>query len=87
MMRRRTVIRLSKSLGETRITHVRVLLVEDDATLAAALKRSLERTGMEVQVCDNGRHALAHWQRLQPQVVLLDLTLPQVDGLDVLRQA
>ena len=87
MMRRLPVNQLSKSLGETRISDLQILLIEDDASLALALKRSLERVAMQVQVCDNGQHALAHWQQWQPDVVLLDLTLPQVDGLDVLRQA
>ena len=87
MMRRLPVISLSKFLGKTRISKPQVLLVEDDASLASALKRSLERVGMQVQVCDSGQHALAHWQSLQPDVVLLDLTLPHRDGLDVLRQA
>ena len=42
---------------------------------------------MGVQVCDNGHNAVAHWQSLQPDVVVLDLTLPHCDGLGVLRQA
>lgn len=87
MMRRQPVISLSISLGETRISNLQVLLIEDDAALSAALKRSLERVGMDIQVCDHGRHALAHWQHLQPHVVLLDLSLPEVDGLEVLRRA
>lgn len=87
MMRRPPVNLLSKSLGKTRISDLHILLIEDDASLASALKRSLERVAMEVQVCDSGQHALAHWQQWQPDVVVLDLTLPQVDGLDVLRQA
>ena len=87
MMRRLPVISLSKSLGKTRISKLQILLVEDDVSLASALKRSLERVGMNVQVCDSGQHALAHWQPLAPDVVVLDLTLPHKDGLDVLRQA
>ncbi len=87
MMRRLPVNQLSKSLGKTRISDLHILLIEDDASLASALKRSLERVAMQVQVCDSGQHALAHWQQWRPDVVLLDLTLPQVDGLDVLRQA
>jgi two-component system response regulator TctD len=87
MMRRLPVNQLSKSLGKTRISELQILLVEDDASLSAALKRSLERVAINVQVCSSGQHALAHWQQLQPDVVLLDLTLPQIDGLDVLRQA
>ena len=48
MMRRLPVNQLSKPLGETRISELQILLVEDDATLSAALKRSLERVGIDV---------------------------------------
>lgn len=66
---------------------MKLLLIEDDANLAAALQRSLDRVAIEVQICSSGANALAHWQHLQPEVVVLDLTLPQLDGLDVLRNA
>lgn len=66
---------------------MQVLLVEDDAALRAALERSLTRAGMRVQTCSDGSQALALWQRLLPDVVLLDLNLPGLDGLQVLTQA
>lgn len=66
---------------------MKLLLIEDDANLAAALQRSMERVSIQVQVCNNGANALAHWQNFQPNVVVLDLTLPQLDGLDILRKA
>ena len=87
MMRCRSVNQLSKHLGKTLIFKLQILLVEDDPTLSSAIKRSLERVAIDVQVCSSGQHAVAHWQQLQPDVVLLDLCLPQIDGLDVLRQA
>jgi two-component system, OmpR family, response regulator TctD len=66
---------------------MQLLLIEDDPALHIAMQRSLERASIRVQVCDNGLYALAHWQQLRPDVVLLDLSLPGVDGLDILRQA
>ena len=66
---------------------MQLLLIEDNPTLQATLKRSLSRSGMRVEVCGDGAQALAIWQRLVPDVVLLDLNLPSMDGLDVLRSA
>ena len=66
---------------------MQVLLIEDDPTMRATLERSLTRAGMRVQTCADGALALGLWQRLQPDAVLLDLNLPGLDGLDILRQA
>ncbi len=64
-----------------------LLLVEDDPALQTSLQRTLERRGMAVSLCPNGGQALAQWKNTQPDVVLLDLSLPDMDGLDVLAQA
>ena len=66
---------------------MRLLLIEDDPALQTTLHRALERRGIGVSLCANGRLALAHWKSTQPDVVLLDLSLPDMDGLDVLAQA
>ncbi len=66
---------------------MRLLLIEDDPALQTSLKRTLERRGMRVQLCDNGLQALQAWREQAPDVVLLDLSLPGVDGLEVLSQA
>lgn len=64
-----------------------LLLVEDDFALHTALQRSLVRAGLHVDVCSDGAQALGTWTRLNPDVVVLDLSLPGVDGLTVLQQA
>jgi two-component system response regulator TctD len=64
-----------------------LLLVEDDAALRNTLQRSLVRASMRVDVCGDGAQALAAWSALQPDVVVLDLSLPGMDGLEVLAQA
>jgi two-component system, OmpR family, response regulator TctD len=66
---------------------MKVLLVEDDPSMQTALRRALQRRGMEVDVCGDGRAALDAWKAAQPEVVVLDLTLPGLDGLQVLEQA
>lgn len=64
-----------------------LLLIEDDLALRTALQRSLVRASMRVDVCGDGALALDAWRTLQPDVVLLDLSLPGKDGLDILQQA
>ena len=64
-----------------------LLLIEDDAAMVAALQRALSRRGMAVSVCSDGALALADWQAIAPDVVMLDLNLPHRDGLQVLEQA
>jgi len=64
-----------------------LLLIEDDPALHTTLQRSLVRAQMRVDVCSNGSVALQRWTDLEPDVVVLDLSLPGVDGLDVLKQA
>jgi two-component system response regulator TctD len=66
---------------------MKLLLIEDDTALHTALSRSLSRLDWQVEVCADGRAALARWRASHPDVVLLDLTLPGRDGLAVLAQA
>ena len=66
---------------------MKLLLVEDDATMRVTLERSLSRRSIQVQTCANGIAALEKWRAMSFDVVLLDLTLPGLDGLQVLAQA
>jgi len=66
---------------------MKLLLIEDDASMQTALQRALSRRGMEISACTDGRLALAQWTATQPDVVVLDLSLPGLDGLEVLEQA
>ncbi|HKB28590.1 MAG TPA: response regulator transcription factor [Candidatus Limnocylindrales bacterium] len=61
-----------------------VLIVEDDAETRAALVRELSRRGYRVDEAADGRTALEHWEARRPDVVLLDLGLPDVDGLSII---
>ena len=69
------------------VPRMQLLLVEDDPTMQATLHRALTRRGMEVTAMGDGRAALSQWTALQPDAVILDLTLPGLDGLQVLQQA
>lgn len=61
-----------------------ILLVEDDPAMQTSLQRALSRRGMHVSLCADGLQAVAQWQLLQPDVLVLDLSLPGQDGLQVL---
>src|SRR5689334_14796474 len=64
---------------------MRLLLVEDDPSLRSTLERTLGRRGLSVEACADGNQALARWKAAPPDVLVLDLSLPGLDGLDVLQ--
>jgi two-component system response regulator TctD len=66
---------------------MKLLLIEDNPTMQATLQRSFERRGMQVLSCGDGAKALAVWHACLPDAVLLDLSLPGRDGLQVLGDA
>ena len=63
-----------------------VLYVEDDERLARLTARYLESHGLQVTVAHDGTAGIREALRLRPDVILLDLMLPAVDGLEVCRQ-
>ena len=65
----------------------RVLVVEDEEDIAFPLVRTLEREGYEVTWVDNGQKALDSLASDPSEVVILDLGLPDFDGLEVCRRA
>jgi DNA-binding response OmpR family regulator len=64
----------------------RVLVVEDDDEIAQVLQRSLRLEGYEVRIASDGEQALAMHAEYVPDVVVLDLGLPKVDGIDVAKR-
>lgn len=62
----------------------RVLLVDDDAALGRALAINMRARGFDVQVATTGQAALDQVARFHPEVVILDLGLPDLDGIEVL---
>ena len=64
----------------------RVLVVEDDDAIAQVLQRSLRMEGYEVRVAEDGVEALEHAHGFLPDLVILDLGLPGLDGLEVARR-
>lgn len=64
----------------------RILVVDDDPGILRALRRTLAGHGYEVHVLDRGGLVAREVRLFQPQVVLLDVVLPDADGIDVCRQ-
>ena len=64
----------------------RVLIVEDNHSLAFGLRNNLEIEGYEVDVADDGPSGLASVRRQPPDLIVLDLMIPGMDGYRVLRQ-
>ena len=62
----------------------RVLLVDDDVPLGRALGINMKARGLEVQIATTGQAALDLVARFHPDVVILDLGLPDLDGIEVL---
>lgn len=62
-----------------------IVLAEDDVKQAELVRRYLERENHRVVVVDNGRTALDEVRRRRPDLLVLDVMLPDVDGLDVCR--
>ncbi|NJN20688.1 MAG: response regulator transcription factor [Leptolyngbya sp. RL_3_1] len=60
-----------------------ILIVEDEAEIAALIQLYLEKEGFTCHCCGDGSQALALAQTLQPDVIVLDLMLPGLDGLEV----
>ena len=63
----------------------RILLVEDEESLVESVRYSLEREGYAVSVATDGRLAIERFRHDQPDLVILDLMLPEMSGLDVCR--
>ena len=64
---------------------LRLLLAEDDKTLGTSLKKALEQHGYGVDWVQNGKTALGSAQELQYSAMILDISLPKMSGIEVLK--
>jgi DNA-binding response OmpR family regulator len=69
-----------------RRTVARILVAEDERDVAELVRYTLAREGFEVVVAANGADALRHAKESRPDLVLLDLMLPQVNGWELCRR-
>ena len=63
----------------------RILVIEDNESLAEGLRLNLAHDGYDVRVCGTGEKGLAQARSWNPELVILDVMLPGIDGVDVLR--
>ncbi len=63
-----------------------ILIVEDSPTLALTYREYLRRAGMDATIAETGAAALEEIEKSKPAIILLDLRLPDMDGLDILKQ-
>ena len=64
----------------------KILVIEDNAIAASLYRSALSQAGYQVDVATDGEAGLAAIDKIHPDLVLLDLMLPKVEGLEVLRQ-
>jgi len=64
----------------------KVLIIEDDINIAELLRLYLEKDGFEVHIADNGGKGVSEFERIKPDLVLLDIMLPVLDGWAVCRE-
>jgi DNA-binding response OmpR family regulator len=63
-----------------------ILIVEDELSMQRALKNRLEQSGYAVATANDGEQAIAAIRASMPDLVLLDLIMPKLDGISVLRE-
>ncbi len=81
-----TVVTMSKPASEPARAAGKILVVEDDKTVAEVVSRYLAREGYEVEHVADGAVALARLQQGMPDLLVLDLMLPGLDGREVCRR-
>ncbi len=67
------------------VSRKRILLIEDDAHIAEGIALNLTLEEYEVKVAGNGIQGLAAWKQWYPHLIVLDLMLPGIDGMEVLK--
>jgi len=77
---------LSFALEEIQVSHAKILIVDDEPTLVNTVRAYLEREGYIVSVAYDGPEALANVGTFRPDLIILDIMLPGMDGMQVLRR-
>ncbi|MED5372267.1 MAG: ATP-binding protein [Myxococcota bacterium] len=72
-------------VGLTGLQGLRVLVAEDNVVNQVVISRMLERLDVEVHLASNGREAVAQWEALRPDLILMDCRMPELDGYDATR--
>jgi DNA-binding NtrC family response regulator len=62
-----------------------ILLIDDDAAILRSVGEYFEKQGFEVHRAASGKEGVATWERVDPEVTVLDLHMPEMDGMQVLK--
>lgn len=65
--------------------NAKILVIDDDQMIASSLKRVFTYEGFDVQVAHNGRDGLAALETMKPDLVILDVVMPEISGIEVCR--
>lgn len=65
----------------------KILIIEDESAIVKALSEHLERLGYDVSVALDGEEGLRKMRTVMPDIALLDIVMPKMDGLTMLREA
>jgi CheY-like chemotaxis protein len=74
-----------RAFVSARDTLAKILIIDDEATFRTLTNMQLTRLGYEVSLADNGRNGLDLYRREHPDVILLDVNMPGMDGIEVLK--
>ena len=83
---RASAARVHRNVRRSRVSQPTVFVVEDEASFVEALQIGLSREGFRVEVASDGIEALERFAQVEARLVLLDVMLPRVSGIDVCRQ-
>ena len=75
---------IEEAMSDTRLKSIKVVAVDDNADSRELLKVILERSSAEVAVVSSGQEALAEIKNVQPDVLICDLAMPEMDGYELL---
>ncbi len=65
---------------------MKILIVDDDQNILRLYKEELEEDGYDIVTASNGREAMEQFEKEEPDLVTLDILLPDIDGIKLLRQ-
>ncbi|MBL7545685.1 MAG: response regulator [Bdellovibrionaceae bacterium] len=63
---------------------MKILVIDDEVLITSSLKRALEKRGHTVAVANNGDQGIKAWQKMQPQLVVIDFIMPDMNADQVL---
>ena len=73
-------------MSKTKAANYKILVVDDEEDIADLIKVNLEGEGYRVEICHNGLEVLSKVERYQPSLIILDLMLPGIGGMDLCKK-